>query len=71
MEPIEQFSGVLLEKPAVAQPLKNFPAFLRNLKVYFNIHRNFPLVSILSKTNTVRTPLYCFSKFRFTIILKL
>jgi hypothetical protein len=45
----------LSEKLPIVQPLRNFPAILRNLKFHERVHNSPPLVCILSQIDPVHT----------------
>jgi hypothetical protein len=45
---------VLLEKPPVAQLLKNLPTLYETPKIHFLVRHTLPLVPILSQINPVR-----------------
>jgi hypothetical protein len=58
----------LPERPPIVQPLRNFPAFLRNLKVHYRVHNTPPLVPILSQFDPVHTIPSHLPKIDFNIV---
>jgi hypothetical protein len=61
-------SWALPEKLPIVQPFRKFPAILRNPKVHRRVHKNPPLVPILSQFDPVPTIPFYLSKIRFNIV---
>jgi hypothetical protein len=64
------WSWALLEKPPVAQLLKNFRTFYGTSKVHYCVHKSPPFIPILSQMNAVHTITFCCSEIHFNIILQ-
>jgi hypothetical protein len=60
------WSWALPEKLPIVQPLRKFPAILRNPKVHHRVHNSHPLLPILSQIDPVHTiPSYISNKMYF------